>query len=168
MIQGIIAGQDGFLGTRAGFLSDLLLVSLLVLVPLGVFGFWLARRHRGATHRLVMLVAYEVVTIFVLIYVLHNLVGGFPPLSQEGLSLYNAVYLGIGLIHSALATAALYLGARQLYTGYRFTKDQRGFTMQASEREIHQRAGRLSLFAFLGTALTGALFYAWVFVFAVE
>lgn len=164
MIETIFGGHEGFVGTRAGFLSDLLLVSLLLLVPLGLGGFWLAKRHRGAAHRIVMLVAYEVVAVFVLIYVIHNLVEGFPPLGSDTFSVFNLVYLGIGLVHSVLAMAAIWLGARQLYTGYAFTRASGAWAMKSSDRTVHQLAGHRSLLVFFGAALTGVIFYLWVFV----
>lgn len=145
-------------------MSDLLLVSLLLLVPLGLGGFWLGRRHRGAAHRIVMLVTFEVVAVFVLIYVIHNLVDGFPPRQGDTFSFFNLVYLGIGLVHSALATAALWLGARQLYTGYTFTRVTGQWAMTASDRTVHQIAGRRSLLTFFAAAVTGIFFYLWVFV----
>lgn len=164
VITSFIAEQNGFLGTQAGFLSDLLFVSLLVLVPLGLSGFWLGRRHRGAAHRVVMLVAYVVIAVFVLIYVIHNLVEGFPPRHGDTFSFFNLVYLGIGLVHSVLATAALWLGARQLFTGYTFTRITGQWAMKASDRTVHQVAGRRSLLTFFGAAVTGIFFYLWVFV----
>lgn len=166
MIASILAGHNGFLGTQAGFLSDLLFVSLLILVPLGLSGFWLGRRHRGAAHRIVMLVTYEVIAVFVLIYVIHNIVEGFPARHGDTFSFFNLVYLGIGLVHSALATAALWLGARQLYTGYAFTQRTGQWAMMAPDRTVHQQAGRRSLLAFFGAAVTGIFFYIWVFVTA--
>ncbi len=121
--------MTGILGTRASLLSDLLLVSLLLLVPLFLSGYIFARRRKGSTHRMVMVITYGVVTVFVLIYVAHNLVDGFPPGRGGVLSIYNVVYLITGLTHSVFATLALLMGGYQLYTGYSYTSGTKGWSM---------------------------------------
>lgn len=155
--------MTGFLGTRASFLSDLLLISLVVLTPAFLFGFSLARKHDGAGHRLVMVGTYAVIVTFVLIYIWHNLTEGFPPLRGSIFSTFNLVYYLIGITHSALAVAALLMGGSQLYTGYRFTGENPGWTMRRQDRAVHSRSGRRTLIVFAFTALTGIAFYMWVF-----
>ena len=154
----------GFLGTRASFLSDLLLLSLVILTPAFLFGFTLARKHRGAGHRLVMLGTYAVVVTFVLIYIWHNLTEGFPPLKGNIFSIFNLGYFVIGTTHSALAVAALIMGGNQLYTGYGFTGQNTGWAMSKHDRAVHSRRGKRTLLVLAFTALTGIAFYLWVFV----
>lgn len=156
--------MNGFLGTRAGGLSDLLLISLLVIAPAGLLGYYFARRRRGAAHRVVMLTTYSVVAVFVVIYIIHNFVEGFPPIDGDTFSVFNLVYFAIGLVHSVLASLALYLGGRQLYTGYTYTAGNGAWVMPGERRALHAAAGRRTLFVFLAAAVTGALFYTWVFV----
>lgn len=153
----------GFLGTRASFLSDLLLLSLVILVPAFLFGFTLARKHNGAGHRLVMVITYTIIAFFVLIYIWHNLTEGFPPLRGSVFSIFNLVYFVIGITHSALAVGALIMGGRQLYTGYKFTGKTPGWAMTANDRAVHSRSGKRTLVVFALTALTGIAFYLWVF-----
>lgn len=156
--------MNGLLGTRASFLSDLLLISLIILIPAFIAGFILARRHRGAPHRLIMLPTYGVIVVFVVIYIIHNFVEGFPPLRGSTFSLYNLVYLSLGLTHSFFAVAALIAGGYQLYTGYTFTSGHKVWSMSASQRKIHARLGHRALVFFALTAATGIFFYYWVFV----
>lgn len=162
----LLKATPGFLGTRASFLSDLLLLSLIILVPAFVTGFILARRRRGSTHRLVMLTTYSVVVGFVIVYIIHNLVEGFPPFLGPRFSVYNIVYLTVGITHSILATAALAFGGYQLFTGYTYSAGQRVWAMPGSKRRHHRGWGHRALVCFGLTAATGIFFYFWVFVYA--
>ena len=154
----------GIFGTRASLLSDLLLASLLLLIPLFLSGYIFARRKRGSTHRMIMVATYGVVAVFVLIYIIHNFVDGFPPGRGGALSSYNVIYLSTGLIHSLFATLALIMGGYQLYTGYSFTSGKRGWSMDAKKRQRHQANGNRVLIYFSLTAATGIFFYYWVFI----
>ncbi|HEB13226.1 MAG TPA: DUF420 domain-containing protein [Actinobacteria bacterium] len=156
--------MTGFLGTRAGVFSDLLLVSLLVLVPAFTTGYFLARRHKGAWHRLAMLISYSFVLIFVIIYIIDNLVEGFPPFRGDRFSNYNIIYLIIGLTHSLLAMAALIMGGRQIYLGNKFSSSKSNWTMRPEDRIVHARFGVKTLIVFASTTITGILLYFWVFV----
>ena len=157
--------ENGFLGTRSTFLSDLLVIIVILLIPLFTMGFIMARRHRGSIHRPIMLALYIAVLAYVVVYVIHVLFEGLIlEFRDPGSPVYYAYWI-IGLIHSFFAVGALYLGWQTVQIGRKLSKNgPNGYYFDASDRPTHAARGRLALIFFAGAALTGIIVYYLLFI----
>jgi len=157
--------ETGFLGARGTFLSDLLIIIVVLLIPLFTAGVLLARSHKGSAHHRVMLTLYSAVVVYVVIYLVHVFSEGLLFDFRDQASLLYYVYWVLGVIHSAFAVAALYFGWVTLQLGWRLSKvGPNGYYFPAADRPIHARSGRIALICFAGAAFTGIGVYYLLFI----
>jgi uncharacterized membrane protein YozB (DUF420 family) len=103
--------MPGFLGTRGDFMSDLLIVALAGIVPSLAVGAWLARKGRLLLHRRLMLVVYNVVVLYVVVYEANMLWLGGMDYLRGVVRIPEGFYFAATAAHIALGVAALVLGA---------------------------------------------------------
>lgn len=155
----------GFLGTRGTFLSDLLIIIVILLIPLFTAGYLLARNHKGSIHRVIMLTLYSAVCAYVVIYILHVLSEGLIMKFRDPASWVYYVYWMLGTVHSAFAIGALYLGWQTVQLGRHLAKvGPKGYYLTAADRPVHAARGKVALICFAGAAFTGIGVYYLLFM----
>ena len=150
----------GFLGTNAPFMMDVVVVSLVLVVPL--LGFSIAQAKRGAflLHRRLQMVLSILLTIAVLLFELEmRLAGGIKSLIDA--SRYTLTFRCFLWFHIFLAVATLIFWA---ITFYHANKNFDGTKMLASYRLKHRKLGLYSSIFLVLTSITGLAVYAWSFL----
>lgn len=157
--------KTGFLGTRGTFLTDLLIVIVVLLIPLFTAGYLLARSHKGSIHRVVMLTLYSAVCVYVVIYIIDVLSEGLILKFRDPTSWVYYLYWGLGAVHSFFAVGALYLGWKTIQIGRsRARVGPKGYYFSASDRPVHAKSGKRALVFFAGAAFTGLGVYYLLFI----
>lgn len=157
--------KHGFLGTRGTFLSDLLIITVILLIPLFTAGYLLARNHKGSAHRVVMLTLYSAVCVYVAIYIVHVLSEGLIMKFRDPTSWAYYAYWVLGVIHSFFAVGALWLGWRTVQYGRHLAKvGPQGYYLPAADRPTHAASGKIALIFFAGAAITGIGVYYLLFM----
>lgn len=157
--------RTGFLGTRGTFLSDLLVIIVVLLIPLFTAGYFMARNHKGSVHRVIMLTLYSAVCAYVVIYIIHVLSEGLILKFRDPTSWVYYGYWTLGLVHSAFAVGALYFGWQTVQLGRHTAKiGPNGYSLSGADRPAHKGSGKIALLCFAGAAVTGIGVYYLLFI----
>jgi uncharacterized membrane protein YozB (DUF420 family) len=137
------------------------LVSITGAYLVALAGVRSARHHDVAYHSRLMIRACTIVGIWLVAYVLKQLLFGrerFGGTETEYWSLYVPVFS----THMLLAVATIGVGAYNLYTG--LTQLRYGSVgAMAAGMSLHRRLGKLLVWSFTGTMLTAYLVYLMLF-----
>lgn len=157
--------MGGFLGTRADFLSDLLILALGVIVPALGVGYVYGRQRKVRMHRAIMIAVFAVVILYVIVYETHFLLAGGLAYLESFIRVDRTTYYAQLAIHVAVAAVALVLGGRIIARANRqlIRKDDR-LAFAAQEATLHVRRGYWELGLLLVTVLTGLVSYYYTFV----
>ena len=112
-----------------------------------VRGRMLARAHRVAAHRLTMMSAFAVSTLFLVLYVLHKWSRGFENTAFHAEGLARAAYLVLLASHVVLAIAVPPLAVALIVLGVR------------GRVEGHRRLARWAWPVWMYVSVTGVLIY---------
>lgn len=104
----LVLSSPGFLGTRGPMFSDLVLVSLALVVTLLLGGMVLSRAGRHGLHAVTMSGTWLILALVVGAFVIWNGQGGPPAAPRlESASWYRTVYLPLLATHIAVALLSL-------------------------------------------------------------
>lgn len=157
--------MGGFLGTRADFLSDLLILALGVIVPALAVGYVCARQRRVRLHRAIMMAVFAVVVLYVIVYETHFLLAGGLAYLESFIRVDRTTYYVQLSIHVAVAAVALVLGGRMIARANRhILREGDRLAFAAPEAALHVRRGYWELGLLLVTVLTGLVTYYYTFV----
>lgn len=159
-------GIDGFLGTRATLMLDVVVLAMLVLLPILGWSIYLVKyRQRYALHKKIQLALGIVLLVTVTLFELDVRVNGWrdrasasPYAGQDGGVNWVLVVLGVHLCF-AVSTAVLWIVV--------MTRALRNFPdppAPAAHSPWHRRFGKLAAIDMLCTAITGWIFYWLAFV----
>ena len=152
----------GFLGTRADILMDLVVCSLLIILPLLVISWRWARGENYAAHRKLMLrLAITLAIVVTLFEIDIRMAGGFYELAR-GSSYENSPFLSISLwVHLPIAiiTSIIWLSLIILSLK-RFGNPPTPGDFSAK----HRFFGRIGMVMMALTGITGVELYALLFV----
>jgi hypothetical protein len=154
---------QGFLGTRADLLFDIIVVSLILIVPLLIYSLYLVRVKKDyVTHKNIQ-VGVSIVVAIVLVLFEMNLyfTGGVEQLlvgsSYQGTSIMDTimkVHLFFSISTAILWPVVLISALVKMPKPPRPTPD--------SKR--HRILGWIAFFDMIGTGVTGVIVYAFIFV----
>lgn len=157
--------MGGFLGTRADFLSDLLILALGVILPALAFGYICGRRRQVRLHRAIMIAIFAVVVLYVIVYETHFLLAGGLAYLESFIRVDRTTYYLQLSVHVAVAAVALVLGGRMIARANRHIIREDGrLAFAAHEGTLHVRRGYWELGLLLVTVLTGVIAYYYTFV----
>lgn len=154
---------QGFLGTRGDILMDLVVLSLIAIIPLLVYSFRLARQKRYAEHKRLQVVLASVLAVVVVLFEVDmQMAGGIFALTAAsrfaGTALLNgSIYLHVLL---AVGTTLLWIWLIALSLK-RFPNPP----APGAFSRTHRRWGRFGMILMLLTGLTGVEVYILGFAF---
>ena len=158
--------MDGFLGTRASLMLDVVALAMLVVLPVLAASIWLVRyRRRFALHKRLQLALGVVLLITVALFEADMRVNGWraraeasPFIGHDGSTDWVVVALGVHLCFS-VTTALLWL--------FVIVQALRNFPVPPVPGQHslwHRRLGYAAAIDMLLTAVTGWIFYWLAFV----
>jgi putative membrane protein len=154
----------GFLGTKAGFYSDLSLVWEVFLIAAFVLGYYYARKHKGYNHHYLMLATVTINILFFITYMIKVLIEGSTNFTGPA-SIYKWIYLPTVIIHSIVSTVTLIFGSYLVYFGYQVaTKIKSNWVLKKEKRRSHIVRGQIGLLLFGMSALSGLVVYFLLYV----
>ncbi len=159
-------GIDGFLGTRATFMLDVVVLAMLAVLPLLGWSIYLVKyRNQYALHKKIQLTLGGVLLVTVILFELDMRVNGWrdraeasPYFGQEGSIDWVAIVLGVHLCFAV--TAAVLWTVVIVQALRRFPQPP----APAEHSPWHRRFGKLAAYDMLCTAVTGWIFYWLAFV----
>ncbi|MBI3839584.1 MAG: DUF420 domain-containing protein [Planctomycetia bacterium] len=159
-------GIDGFLGTRATFMLDVVVLAMLALLPVLALSIYLVKyRNQYALHKKIQLTLGSVLLVTVVLFELDMRVNGWrhraeasPYFGQEGSIDWVSIVLGVHLCFAV--TAAVLWAVVIAQALLRFPNPP----APAEHSAWHRRFGKLAAYDLLCTAITGWIFYWLAFV----
>jgi putative membrane protein len=150
----------GFLGTEAPFMMDVVVVSLILVVPLLAFSISKARSGAIKCHRRLQIILSITLSIAVVLFELEmRLAGGIKSIIEA--HRYTFSYRCFLWFHIFLAVSTLVLWA---ITFFHANKNFDGQNLLESYKPKHRILGKCSTLALLLTSTTGLVVYAWSFL----
>lgn len=154
--------REGILGSRADLVMDVVMLSLLIILPLMLYSYRLVRRGEYARHRLWQIRLGVVLALAIVLFEVDmQLAGGISEMAKGG-SYYNTSLLDTILyIHLFFSVTTPVLWSWLLLTSLkRFANPPR--VNDFSQR--HRFWGRLAMLDMIMTAITGYVLYWFAFV----
>jgi uncharacterized membrane protein YozB (DUF420 family) len=155
-------GIDGFLGTRASLMLDLVLLAMLVVIPLLAWSIYLVRYRRSfRLHKRVQLVLAAVLAVAVTAFEIDMRMYGWThrAAGPEGGAVPRHVYTALG-VHLVFAISTTVLWVFVVVQALRRIPNPPG-PCPYSRR--HKLWGWIAAVDMLGTAVTGWIFYVLAF-----
>ncbi|MCB1624541.1 MAG: hypothetical protein KDI32_08135 [Pseudomonadales bacterium] len=154
---------DGFLGTRADLLLDLVILSLLLVVPVLLYSWSRVRRGNYGVHKALQLAVFVVLGSAVLAFELHmRQLGGIFEATKESTYAGTAVLNGWIYVHTAfsvsMALVWIIVVAGALYFFPNPPRPIKG-------SRAHRWMGRLGMLLALGAGVTAIPVYAYGFAY---
>lgn len=153
-------GIDGFLGTRASFMLDVVFLAMFAVVPIMAWSVWLVRsRRQYKLHKRVQLLLGVVLLLAVTLFEIDMRLHGWEPRAK--LSAYPAMVMPALYIHLCFAVPTALSWIVVIVRALRnFPHDP----VPGPHSVQHKRWGWLAVFLMTGTAITGWAFYALAFI----
>lgn len=150
----------GFLGTPAPFMMDVVVVSLIAILPVLIYSISLAKAGRIELHKKIQWTLSVVLLLAVLLFEVEmRLAGGIANIMEPGR--YTWPYRIYLWTHIAISILTIVIWIRTLMHA---SKNQLGLGASDEVKARHRRLGKLSAFTLLATSLTGLGVYAWSFL----
>ena len=152
--------MQGFLGTSAPLMMDLIIVSLTLIVPCLIYSIRQAKSGNIHQHRLYQIILSVVLLFAVTLFELEmQLVGGIENIiEKERYTTPFRIYLWT---HIAISISTILLWGITLFTAL---KHYDGEVMAPEHRSLHRKLGWGSTLLLLLTSLTGLGVYGWCFL----
>ena len=152
--------MKGFLGTPAPFMMDLVVVSLIAVIPILIFSIAQAKKGAYQLHKKCQVALAIVLLITVVLFELEmRFAGGIKNLiDPERYTLTFRIYLWF---HIAIAISTLVLWATTIYKAL---KNFDGQKMAHHHLRQHRKLGLYSTLSLLSTSVTGWGVYYWSFL----
>jgi putative membrane protein len=160
----------GFLGTAAGFVSDLILVIEIVITILVILGYVYARQKKVKMHHRIMLYASILNVIFIVAYMLKSIIEGSTEFSGPD-SVYRSIYLPVVITHGLVAVIVIVLLIVTVISGFMTMKNKQNQSQSednvgesASRSKLHARSGLIYIPLWILTIVTGIIVYLYLYV----
>lgn len=144
--------MPGFLGTRADFFSDLLVLALAVVVPALVVGVLLARKGKRRPHQIIMMALVAVLVLYVVIYETNMMLLGGIDYLDKVTTMARIPYFSMVAVHVAIGIAALVAGVWAIRRGNALLAGKRA-------RKEHTAIAWWGVFLLGTSAITGLVIY---------
>lgn len=159
-------GIDGFLGTRASFMLDFVVVAMVAILALLGLSIWLVRnRQQYRWHKRLQLTLAAVLALAVTAFELDMRINGWQPRAVE--SPYFGTPQSHGAVFTALYVHLVFAISTVLMWAFVIVQALRKFPVALFPSEYgatHRRLGWIAALDMVGTALTGWIFYYLAFV----
>ena len=156
--------MDGFLGTRASLMLDVVFVVMFVVVPVMAWSIWQVRRHRRyVLHKRVQLALASVLLVAVLAFEIDMRMNGWQDRALPSpfyLSPVNWVKVALG-VHLFFAIPTALLWVYVVWHALRYIPNPPRPSVHSAR---HIRWAWFAAWEMLGTAVTGWIFYYLAFV----
>ncbi len=136
--------------------------SITVAYLVAMAGVRSAQQHEVSHHSRRMIVAYTIVEIWLVAYVLKQVLFGRERFGGPDRH-YWSLYVPLFSVHMALAVTTISLGGYSLYMGLHRIRHESVGAM-SSRLSLHRRVGQLLVWTFSGTTVTAYLVYLMLFV----
>lgn len=154
-------GWDGFLGTRASLMMDLVVVAMTLVVPVMWWSIWQVRLRRYALHRRVQIVLSAALFVAIVGFEADVRINGWQERATGGVGNPSTAVLSALWIHLLFAISTALLWPVVLWRALRrFSKPP----LPGEHSAAHRRWGRLAVWDMTATAVTGWVFYWLAFV----
>jgi putative membrane protein len=153
--------QAGFLGTRAPFFMDFVVIIVALLPILVAIAISFAKKHNYASHALVHKIIFGVAVIVVGYFEYGVRAGGGYEGFIEGSSVSHAYAFYVLIFHIIVATIGFGIW---IYTIWSARKDRQSNTLPGLYSASHIKAGRRAFVWIVATAITGVWVYVLLFM----
>ena len=161
-----MSGIDGFLGTRASIMLDVVVLAMLAVLPLLGYGICLAKSRRNFTaHQRVQLTLSLLLLVTVALFELDIRLHGWRHRAQP--SPYYGTTEAPGLVFTVLAVHLVFAVSTALLWIVVPLRALRNFSqppVPGSHSRFHRLWGMLAAVDMVATSITGWLFYYLAFV----
>lgn len=159
-------GFDGFLGTRASFMLDFVVVAMVAILAVLAFNIWLVKYRRAyQLHKQIQLGLAALLAVTVLVFETDMRLYGWEQRAVE--SPYYGSPQQHGVVYTALYVHLFFAITTVLLWIYTIVQALRKFPWAVTPgpySKTHRRLGWLAALDMLGTATSGWIFYWLAFV----
>lgn len=154
--------EAGFLGTRALFFMDVVMIIVILLPLLTLAAIALAKVKSYKLHQTSQMVIF-VVSVIVVSYFEYGVrvAGGFEAFMEGSNTGYTYAFYVL-TFHIAIAITSLIIWIRTIWTARKAIKNN---TLPGSASQSHKRAGQITFLGIFLTAFTGIWVYVLLFVY---
>lgn len=151
--------MKGFLGTRGDFLSDLLILALIIILPALVVAIVSAAKRRLLFHKRMMITIFSVLVLYVVLYEANlTFLGGINYL-RSNIRVQEGPYFTFVGFHIALSAVALILGGVTMRKGEVAISSGQVFT------SYHRKIAWAEVSLLTVSVLTGLAIYYMTFIY---
>ncbi len=154
--------ETGFLGTRAPFFMDFVMIMVALLPLLALGAIFLAKIKNYKLHGLSQSIIFIVSVIVVSYFEYGVRAGGGFEKFMEGSNTSHNYALYVLIFHIAVAVISLVIWSR---TMWKARKDTKGGNLPGIASLAHKKAGQLTFIGIFMTAFTGIWVYVLLFIY---
>lgn len=154
--------ETGFLGTRAPFFMDFVMIMVAVLPLLALGAIALAKVKNYKLHALSQSIIFVVSVIVVSYFEYGVRAGGGFEKFMEGSNTSHNYALYVLIFHIAVALISLVVWIKTIWSARKATK---AGTLPGKDSVAHKKAGQLTFIGIFLTAFTGIWVYVLLFVY---
>ncbi|HHD81652.1 MAG TPA: DUF420 domain-containing protein [Campylobacterales bacterium] len=154
--------EAGFLGTRAPFFMDFVMIMVVSLPILTLAAIALAKVKSYKLHQISQMVIFVVSVIVVSYFEYGVRVGGGFQAFMEGSNTGYTYAFYVLIFHIAIAVISLIIWVRTLWTARKAIQNN---TLPGAASQAHKRAGQITFVGIFLTAFTGIWVYILLFVY---
>jgi uncharacterized membrane protein YozB (DUF420 family) len=150
--------MQGFLGTNASLVPDIVVVAMFLVLPAFFYGAWIAKQGKTKAHAKLMTGVFGLLFIVIIGFVAWNQIANDYKVKWVDTDFYRNVFTPFVIGHIIIAVLGLFLGIFVVATAikWRTPKADGQLVFKSSKhRSIHVWCGRIALLLFVLIAVTG-------------
>jgi len=153
--------QPGFLGTRAPFFMDFVMIMVALLPSLVAVAISFAKKKSYSLHAITQTILF-VVAVIVVGYFEYGVRagGGYENFVKESAVSHNYMFYVL-IFHIIVAIIGFLIWAYTLIVARKYDKDR---TLPGRYSTVHKKYGKLSFFLIVATSITGIWVYILLFM----
>jgi len=153
--------QPGFLGTRAPFFMDFVMIMVALLPLLVAIAISFAKKKNYTVHALMQTSIFVIAVIVVGYFEYGVRAGGGYEGFVKGSSVSHNYAFYVLIFHIIVAVIGFLIWAYTLVVARKYDKDR---TLPGRYSKVHQKYGKMSFIAIIATAVTGIWVYILLFM----
>ena len=155
----------GFLGTHAGFLSDLSLTLVITAAIVSLVGYYFIRfQNNNKVHHYTLIASVIILALFLVVYVLNSILYGTNVFKGPSF-IHYFVYWPFLIIHISFAMILALLYLYQLLTALKHSRTPGKIIFKdPAYIRMHRKLGTIGLILIVVTAITGSMVYAFLYI----
>lgn len=158
-----LAMAQGFLGTSASIMLDVVVVSLLLVVPVLVYSIWIVRwRRKYLLHKRIQLVLGVVLAVVVVLFEVDiRLAGGFWEMAKDSAYYETAFLRNLLYVHLFFSISTVVIWLITYLTALRFFPRP---PRPGAFSQTHKILGWVAVVDMVATVVTGLMVYYYGFI----